>query len=112
LRLGQRKRAFQFDRVLRRHDMERTRQRVRGAGDRDRVFLHRLQQRRLRLWCRAVDLVGEHEASEHRPALEAELALAAVVIDDLGARHVARHQVRRELDARELEAEAPRQGAD
>ena len=35
-----------------------------------------------------------------------------IVLDDVGARDVARHQVRRELDARELEIEHLRDGVD
>ncbi len=48
LRLGQRIGAFLLERVLGGEHVERRRQVVAGAGDGDVVFLHRLQQRRLR----------------------------------------------------------------
>ena len=48
LRFGQRIGAFLLQRVLRRQHMERRRQVVARARDRDVMLLHRLQQRRLR----------------------------------------------------------------
>ena len=72
LRLGQRVRPLHLDRVLRRQHEERRRQRVGLLADRDRLLLHRLEQRRLRLGRRAVDLVGQHDVREDRPALELE----------------------------------------
>ena len=52
LRLRQRIGAFLLDRVLRRQHVERPRQRMLDAADRDALLLHRLQQRRLgaRAW--------------------------------------------------------------
>ena len=64
---------------------------------RDLALLHRLQQRRLGLRRRAVDLVGEQDVREHRPAPELELAGLRVVDERAG--HVARHEVRGELHA-------------
>ena len=80
---------------------------VRRAGGGDGVLLHRLQQRRLRLRWRAVDLVGEHDVAEDRAFRELEYAPAGrvILLEQLGAGDVARHQVRRELHARELEVE-------
>jgi hypothetical protein len=49
---------------------------------------------------RAVDLVCEQQVVEHRAALELERSVLGPV--DLGAGHVARQQVRRELDAVEV----------
>jgi hypothetical protein len=43
-------------------------------ADRHLPLLHRLQQRRLRLGRRAVDLVGQQHVGEDRPLHEAELA--------------------------------------
>ena len=63
LRLGQRERALELDRVLRREHEERLGQRVRLAVDGDLPLLHRLEQRRLRLRRRAVDLVGEERSA-------------------------------------------------
>jgi hypothetical protein len=74
LRLGQRVRPLHLDRVLRRQHEERRRQRVGLLADGHRLLLHRLEQRGLRLRRRAVDLVGEHDVREDRPALELEAA--------------------------------------
>ena len=59
---------------------------------------------------RPVDLVGQHQVGEDRPQRHLELAELLVVDprpDDIG-----RHQVRRELDAPELDAERLGQGVD
>jgi len=70
------------------------------------MFLHRLQQRRLGLRRRAVDLVGEDHVGEDRTTHEGEAAAAvAVVLQDLGAGDIRRHEVGRELDAREPQVE-------
>ena len=70
------------------------------------MLLHRLEQRRLRLRRRAVDLVREHDVGEDRARLELEEHPAVrVLLHDVGADDVGRHQVRRELDARELEVQ-------
>ena len=42
------------------------------AADGDRVLLHRLEQGRLRLGRGPVDLVGQDDLREDRPALELE----------------------------------------
>ena len=114
LRFGQRIRAFELDRVLRREDVERLVERIGPPLDRDAVLLHRLEQRRLRLGRRAVDFVGEDDVREDRPRREHHLPPAGrrVLLDDVGAGDVGRHQVGRELDARELEVEHPRQRVD
>ena len=67
LRLRQRKRADLVRWIARCDDEERCRQRVRGAVRGHLPFLHRFEQRALRLRRRAVDLVGEHELREHGP---------------------------------------------
>ena len=76
LRLGQRVGAFHLERVLRREHEERLLELVGLLRDGDRALAHRLEQRRLRLRRRAVDLVGEHDVREDRALLELE-ALAA-----------------------------------
>ncbi len=92
-----------------------------GFGQRERLalrrhvaLLHRLEERGLRLRRRPVDLVREDDVGEDGPLDEAEVAAAGrrVLLDDLGARDVARHEVRRELDAREREVEGVRERAD
>ncbi|MCY1366733.1 hypothetical protein D9M68_419250 [compost metagenome] len=107
LRLGQREGAELVLRVLRGDHEEG---RGQGAGlalDRDLLFFHRLEQRALGLGAGAVDLVGQQHLREDRPGVEHEGLLAPVV--DRHARQVARHQVGRELHARELQAEGVRQ---
>ena len=77
LRFGQRIGAFLLDRVLRRHDQEQRRQRIRVAADRDLPLGHRLEHRRLHFRRRAVDLVGEDQVVEDRAALELEASRSA-----------------------------------
>ena len=60
------------------------------------TFFHRLQQRRLRLRCRAVYLVGKHHLRKDRSRPELEVTRALVVYRD--ARHIRRQKVRRELN--------------
>ena len=72
-------------------------------ADRDLPLLHDLEQRRLHLGGRAVDLVGEQEVAEDRAELGVELVL--VRAEDPRADEVARHEVGRELDPRERAAE-------
>ena len=79
LRLGQRERALVLDRVLGREQQERVGQPARRAVDRHLLLGHRLEQRRLRLRHRAVDLVDEHDVGEDRAGPELELARALVV---------------------------------
>ena len=78
-----------------------TNQLVAVAAHRHRSFLHRFQQRGLGLGGGAIDLVGEHQVGEQWSLLETELPVAVVLFDDLRAGDVRRHQVWRELDARE-----------
>ena len=85
-----------------------------NPADRHLAFLHRFQQRRLGLWRRAVDFVGQHDVGKQRPFHESHSAMArrTIFFDDFGARHVRRHQVRRELNPAERQIERPRQRAD
>ena len=85
---------------------------MRLAGRGHGVLLHGLQQRGLRLRRRAVDLVGQHHVREDRPAHEGEAAptRGVILLQQLGAGDVARHQVGRELHAREAELERFRHG--
>jgi hypothetical protein len=86
---------------------ERQRQLVGVAAGGDPVLLHRLEERRLGLRRGPVDLVGEDQVGEHRPADEPEGAPpgGVVLLEDLGAGDVGRHQIGRELDPREAEVE-------
>src|SRR5215218_2635128 len=98
LRLGKRERSLLLDRVLRREQEERGGQGAGDAVDGDLVLGHRLQQGRLGLRHRAVDLVDQHDVGEDRPGAELEVALP--LVEDREARHVGRLQVRRALDTR------------
>ncbi len=103
LRLRERVRALGLDRVLRRHDEERLRHRVRLLADRHLALLHHLEQRRLHLGRRAVDLVREQEVAEDGAELGVEVRRARA--EDAGADEVGRDEVRRELDPLEAAAE-------
>jgi hypothetical protein len=100
LRLGQRIGAVLLDRVLRRHHHEQLGQAEACAPDAHLALFHRLEQRRLHLRRRAIDLVGEHQVAEQRPG--AEFERAGLGAKDLGAGDVGRQQVGRELDAVEV----------
>ena len=114
LRFGQRIGSFLLDRVLRGQHEERIGQRMPHAADRHLPLLHRFEQRGLRFRRRAVDFVGQDHVGEQRPFEKAEFAAAgrAVLLDDFGAGDVGRHQVGRELDAAERQAQAAGQRAD
>ena len=103
LRLRQRIRALRLDRILGREDEERVGHRIRGVSDRHLALLHHLEQRALHLRGRAVDLVREEEVAEHRAELRLERARVGPV--DPRADEVGRHEVGRELDARERPAQ-------
>ena len=66
LGLGQRIGPFLLDRVLGRQHEERVGQPVALAADGDLPLLHRLEQGRLGLGRRAVDLVGQDDVGEDR----------------------------------------------
>ena len=107
LRFGQRIGAFQLDGVLRRQNKERRFDLVLMPAHRARQLLHGFEQRRLRLGRRAVDFVGQQDVGEDRPGHEGPGAAAGagLFLNDVGAGDVGRHQVRRELDALEHQAE-------
>ncbi len=77
-----------------------------------RALLHRFEQGGLRLRAGAVDLVGQEDIGEHRAGLEGHFPAAGRLAEDVGAEDVAGHQVRRELDAAELEGEDLAEGLD
>ena len=79
---------------------------VGDAVDADLTLGHRLQQRRLGLGRRAVDLVGQQQIGEDRPGPELEPARLHVV--DGRAEQVGGQQVGRELHP--LEVQAQRRG--
>ena len=76
-------------------------------------LLHRLQHCRLRLWRSAIDLVRQHHVAEDRPLHKRPLPVPRrdVFLNDVRARNVRRHQVRRELDAPERQPQRLRDRA-
>ena len=103
LRLGQGIGAFLLNGVLRGEHEEGFRQFEGLLTDGDVFFLHRFEERGLRLRRRAVDFVREDDLAENGAALEDELPAAgfSVFLDDFRAGDVRRHQIRRELNAAE-----------
>ena len=99
LRLRQQVHTFGLDRVLRREHQERIGNEMRDARDRDLALGHHLEQRRLHLGGRTVDLVGEDEVGEDRAQLHVETLRGLAV--DARADEVGRHEVGGELDAGE-----------
>ena len=91
--------ALLLDRVLRGEHEERLGQLARRAVDRHLLLGHRLEERRLRLRHRAVDLVDEEHVREHRARAELEVAVALVEDGEPG--DIGRLQVGRALDPRE-----------
>ena len=79
LRLREQERSLMLQRVLRREHPERPWQGVRHAIDGHLTFLHRLQQRGLRFWRAAVDLIRQDKMSKDRPSTELEFAGPLVV---------------------------------
>ena len=67
------------------------------------MLLHRLQQRGLRLRGSAVDFIREQHVAKNRPWDEHEFAAIRAFLQNLHARDVRRHEIRRELDAPELQ---------
>ena len=74
-----------------------------SVADRHLPLLHHLEQRRLHLRRRAVDLVGEQEVAEDRAELGLELGAVGPV--DARADEIRRDEVGRELHALERAAE-------
>ena len=97
LRFGKCVGAVEFDRVLGRENDERLGHESWDTVDRHLMLLHRLEQRRLGLGRRSVDLIGDHDVREDRAVVELEAVLPLVV--DLDAGDVGGEQVGRELDA-------------
>ena len=65
------------------------------------MLLHGLQQCRLGLRRRPINLDRQHDGGKQRPLLEAEGRAFLGAHEDVGAGNIRRHQVRRELDPAE-----------
>ena len=94
--LGEREGSLVLDRVLGGEKEERVRQLPRDAVDRDLTLGHRLEQCRLRLRRRPVDLVDEDDVGEDRAG--PELEVPRPLVEDGKARHVRWLEIRRALD--------------
>ena len=101
--LGQRIGALLFDRVLGRDHHEIVAEPIVAPVNRDLALVHCLQQRGLRFGRRAVDLVSKQQFGEDRAFGEDECV--GLEIEQVGAEHVAGHQVGRELDAAKVDRE-------
>ena len=114
LRLGQRIGSLLVDRILCGQHEEGRFERIGLAAGGDLDLLHRLQQGRLRLGRRAVDLVGQDDVGEDRTGHEDGHAATGgvVLLDDVGARDVGGHQVGGELNPVEREREHAGEGVD
>jgi len=87
---------------------------VARARDGHGVFLHRFEQRALRLGGGAVDLVGEHDLGEDGPAVQFEASggpTGHIHHQHVRSGDVSGHQIRRELDAGEVQIEARGEGS-
>lgn len=104
LSLRQRIGALLLDGVLGRHHRKAGAERVGDAVDRHLPLLHGLQQGRLGLGRRAVDLVGQQQLAEHRTARQGEGR--GLEVEQIGPDHVAGRQVGGELDAAIVEGDA------
>ena len=109
LGLGQRVGALVLNRVLRRDHHERLGELTGLAVDRDGVLFHRLEEGRLGLRRRTVDLVREQQVREDGALTEDELGLPGV--PHHRARDIGGHEVGGELDTRHIHVEGARQGA-
>ena len=102
LRLRQWKCALELAWVLRRQYQEIRRQLPRSALHAYLAFLHGFEQCRLRLWPGAIDLVNQHDIGEQRSGPKHETARC--LIEHVYTDDIARHQIRRSLNALELPA--------
>src|SRR5207249_6690133 len=100
LRFGERVGSFLLDGVLRRQYKERQIERKGRSARRHLVFLHRLQQGRLRLRGRAVDLVGQQDIRENGTFEKLKLPSAGggLLLENVRAGNVRRHEVGRKLN--------------
>ncbi len=107
--LGERIGPLVLDRILGREDEEGLLEAVRGSADRDLMFLHGLEQGRLHLRRRAVDLVRQNDLREERALLDVEVL--GLLVEDHGSDQIGGQQVRGELNPRERRADDLRERA-
>ena len=99
-----------LNRILRSQYKERLIQLVRPPRYRHFTFLHRLQQCRLRLRRRPVYLVRQNHIRKDRPFHKLILSLLrlSVHLDNIRARYIRRHKVRRKLNPIKLQLQSLR----
>jgi len=108
LRFGERVGPFLLDGILR-GQHQKGRPEAEGLlTDGHLPLLHRLQQRRLHLRRRAVDLIGEDDVGKDRPLVDEKVPLLLVV--DEGPQEVGGQEVGGELDALEVRPERAGEG--
>ena len=107
LRLGQGKRAFVVNWILRGNEKERRRQFVIIAVGGHLAFRHGFQQRGLGARRGAVDFIRQQDLGEERAG--AEFKFGGLGIENGTAGDVIGQQIRRALDAFEIAADAARQ---
>jgi hypothetical protein len=73
----------------------------------DLMLFHGLEQRALRLWRGAIDLVGENDLGEDRAGVKLERS--AVPVENRNAEDIGRQKIAGELDALEIKPEGFRQ---
>ena len=103
LRLGQRVHALALDGVLGGQHEERLGHLLGDTGDRDLMLGHDLEQRRLHLRRRTVDLVGQHDVGEHRAPFDVEGLVGGA--EDARADEIGGQQIGGELQAVERAAD-------
>ena len=104
LRLGQWISPFHLQRILRCQDKERLLKLIASICHRNRLFLHGFQERRLCFGRRPIDLISQDQVREDWPVARGESPGLGVV--NLGADHVRRQHVGRELQPREPDVQA------
>ena len=94
LRFGQRIGTVLLDRVLRRQNEEGFVQFSGNPHDGYGMFLHGLQERRLRFRRRTIDLVRKDDIAENRSRLETELRISVLILyNNIRPRYVRGHQI-------------------
>jgi hypothetical protein len=99
LRFRQRVRAVMLDGILRGHHKKRLWKKLCSAVHADLGFVHSLEERRLCAGRGAVDFVRENDVGENGAGAKFKFAVLGIVNAD--AEHVARKQIRSELNALE-----------
>ena len=110
LRLGQRVRAFEVDRVLRGKNSEERGKRMGRAVNRYLALLHALQQRSLGSWRHAIDFIDQQQLGEYGTLMKLERA--GTHIENVGADDVGRHEIGSTLHALKFQAQKMRERFD